>query len=55
MVEDLAKGWTLCGLDGQQPADEVLQVLAEVTAEVELSFEDLFVLFEGDVTAHHVK
>lgn len=45
---------SVSGSDAQTGLDEVLALVGEAGAELDLSGADLLVLFEGDVSADHV-
>ena len=53
-MEDLLQLDAVAGADTEAAADEVLALVGETSAELELGHADLLVLLKGDVTAHHV-
>ena len=54
VVEDVLELDAVGGADAQAAADEVLALVGEAGAELDLGHADLLVLLEGDVAADHV-
>ena len=54
VAEDLLKGDVVTGANAKAAPDEVLALVGEAGPELELCHAELLVLFEGDVTAHHI-
>ncbi len=54
MLEDLLQLDAVAGADSEAAADQVLALVGQTGAELDLGHADLLVLLEGDVAADHV-